>query len=89
MSAISFQEIIDSIESLSIEDQDYLFDLIHKRRIDNRREEIAKNGQETLKSLSLGQGKKGTAEEIKADWLEDEEEWGDLLIKALNELLND
>ena len=51
MSAISFQEIIDSIESLSIEDQDYLFDLIHKRRIDNRREEIAKNGQETLKSL--------------------------------------
>ena len=50
MSAISFQEIIDSIESLSIEDQDYLFDLIRKRRIDNRREEIARNGEETLKA---------------------------------------
>lgn len=53
MSAISFQEIIDSIESLSIEDQDYLFDLIRKRRIDNRREEIARNGEETLKALNV------------------------------------
>ena len=74
MSAISFQEIIDSIESLSIEDQDYLFDLIRKRRIDNRREEIARNGEETLKTLSSGKAKQGTAEEIKAYLLEDEEE---------------
>ncbi|MDJ0601560.1 MAG: hypothetical protein QNJ37_22280 [Crocosphaera sp.] len=74
MSVISFQEIINSIESLSIEDQDYLFDLIRKRRIDKRREEIAKNGEETLKALSLGKAKKGTAEEIKAYLLEDEEE---------------
>ena len=72
MSAISFQEIIDSIESLSI--QDYLFDLIRKRRIDNRREEIARNGEETLKALSSGKAKQGTAEEIKAYLLEDEEE---------------
>ena len=35
-----FQEIIDSIESLSIEDQEYLFELIRKRRIENRRAEI-------------------------------------------------
>lgn len=74
MSAISFQEIIDSIESLSIEDQDYLFDLIQKRRMDKRREEIAKNGKKTLKALSLGKGKKGRSEEIKAYLLEDEEE---------------
>ncbi len=74
MIAISFQDIIDSIESLSLEDQDYLFDLIRKRRIDNRREEIAKNGQKKLKALSLGKANKGTAEEIKAYLLEDEEE---------------
>ncbi|MDJ0842809.1 hypothetical protein [Crocosphaera sp.] len=47
----------------------------HKKRIDKRRSEIAKNGEETLKALSLGQGKKGTAEEIKAYLLEDEDEF--------------
>ena len=45
MGGISFQEIIDSIESFSIEEQDYLFNLIRKRRIDKRREQITKNGQ--------------------------------------------
>lgn len=74
MNTISFQEIIDSIESLSIEDQDYLFDLIRKRRINKRRLEIANNGEKTLKALSLKTAKKGTFEEIKAYLLEDEEE---------------
>ncbi|MDJ0580533.1 hypothetical protein [Crocosphaera sp.] len=74
MSAISFQEIIDSIENLSIEDQDYVLDLIHKRRIDNRGEEIAKNGQESLKNLSFGKGKKETDQEIKPYLLENEEQ---------------
>lgn len=70
----SFQDIIESIESLSIEDQDYLFDLIRKRRIEKRRSEIAQNGEELLISLQNGTAKKGTAEEIKAYLLEDEEE---------------
>jgi hypothetical protein len=29
--AITFQEILESIESLSVEDQDYLFDLIKQQ----------------------------------------------------------
>ncbi|ACK64748.1 conserved hypothetical protein [Rippkaea orientalis PCC 8801] len=74
MNTISFQEIIESIESLSLEDQDYLFDLIQKRRIDKRRLSILNNGEKTLKSLELGTAKKGSAEEIKAYLLEDEEE---------------
>ena len=45
MNIASFQDIIESVESLSIEDQDYLFDLIRKRRIEKRRGEIAKNPQ--------------------------------------------
>ena len=48
MSVTFFQDLIESVESLSIEDQDYLFELIHKRRIEKRREEIAKNGQEKI-----------------------------------------
>ena len=53
MSIAFFQDLIESVESLSIEDQDYLFELIRKRRIEKRREEMAKNGEETLKSLAI------------------------------------
>jgi hypothetical protein len=72
MTTSRFQDIIDSVESLSVEDQDYLFDLIHKRRIEKRRLEIKQNGEETLKALAIGTAKKGTAEEIKAYLFEDE-----------------
>ncbi len=49
MTIVSFQEIIESIENLPLEDQDYLFDLIKKRRIEKRRLEIANNAQATIK----------------------------------------
>ncbi|MBE5229441.1 MAG: hypothetical protein IM550_04780 [Microcystis sp. M54BS1] len=74
MSIAFFQDIIESVESLSIEEQDYLFDLIYQRRIDKRRQEIAKNGEETLKALAMRTAKKGSAEEIMAYLLENEEE---------------
>ena len=74
MTTSRFQDIIDSLESLSIEDQDYLFDLIRKRRVEKRRLEIKENGEETLKALATGRSKKETAEDIKAYLLEDEEE---------------
>jgi len=51
MSIAFFQDLIESVESLSIEDQDYLFELI-----------------------AMGTAKKGSAEEIMAYLLEDEEE---------------
>ncbi len=34
---MTFQEMVDSIEKLSPEDQDELFELIRKRRIEQRR----------------------------------------------------
>ena len=74
MSIASFQDIIESVETLSIQDQDYLFEIIRKRRIAKRREEIAKHGEETLKALAMGTAKKGSAEEMMAYLLEDEEE---------------
>ncbi len=72
MTTSRFQDIIDSLESLSVEDQDYLFDLIRKRRVKKRRLEIKQNGEETLKALKIGTAKRGTAEDIKAYLLEDE-----------------
>jgi hypothetical protein len=58
MSIAFFQDIIKSVESLSIEEQDYLFDIIHQRRIEKRSQKIAKNGEETLKALAIGTAKK-------------------------------
>ena len=64
-----FQEIIDSIESLSIEDQEYLFELIRKRRIENRRAEILANAQEVQQAFKNGTAKRGSVDDLAADLL--------------------
>lgn len=68
-----FQEIIDSIESLPIEDQDYLFELIRKRRIENRRAEILVNAQEVRQSFLEGKAKRGSVDDLIADLLGDDD----------------
>jgi hypothetical protein len=74
MKIISFQEIIDSVENLSFDDQDYLFDLIKKRRIEKRRLEIAANAKATLESLKQGTAKKGSVDDLIADLLDDQDD---------------
>ncbi len=71
---ITFQEIIDSIEVLSTEDQDQLFELIRKRRVQARRAEIAANAQEVFKAVEMGTAKRGTFEELKSYLLENDDE---------------
>jgi hypothetical protein len=68
-----FQEIIESIEVLSIEDQDYLFELIRKRRIENRRREILANSEEVMKSFKDGTAKRGSVDDLIADLLGDDD----------------
>jgi hypothetical protein len=70
----TFQEIINSIESLSIEDQEQLFELIRKRRIEARRAEIAANAQEVFKAVETRTAKQGTFEELKSYLLADDNE---------------
>jgi hypothetical protein len=69
---IVFQEIIDSIEVLSIEDQDYLFELIRKRRIENRRREILANSEEVMQSFKDRTAKRGSVDDLIADLLGDD-----------------
>jgi hypothetical protein len=68
----SFQTIIEYVEALSEDEQDLLFDLIHKRRIASRRQEIAQNAATTLEAVKNGTAKQGTAAEIMADIFGDE-----------------
>ena len=71
-SNLSFDEILNNVESLTVEDQDLLFEIIQKRRIEARREEIARNAQATLQSLQDGTAKIGNLDDLKADLLEEE-----------------
>ena len=70
---MTFQEIIDQVESLSIEDQDQLFELIRKRRIENRRDEILANAQEVMEAFKNGTAKRGSVDDLIADLLGDDD----------------
>ena len=70
---MTLQEIIDQVESLSIEDQDQLFELIRKGRIENRRDKILANAQEVFRAVETGTAMRGTFEELKSHLLEDED----------------
>ena len=74
MATAYFQNLIESIETLSIEDQDYLFDLFRKRRIEKRRSEIADKAQAILTDLQEGKAKIGTVDDLIADLLEEEDD---------------
>jgi hypothetical protein len=71
---MTFQEIVDSIEGLSMEDQEQLFELIRKRRVEARRTEIAANAQEVFKAVEMETAKRGSFEDLKAYLLTDENE---------------
>ena len=72
---ITYQEIISSIESLPVEEQDDLFELIRKRRIEQRRAEIAANAKRVFESVELGTAKRFTNfDDLKSYLLADDEE---------------
>ncbi|MGB3653623.1 MAG: hypothetical protein WBA41_20740 [Rivularia sp. (in: cyanobacteria)] len=68
----SLQTAIEYVEALSAEEQDMLFELIKKRRIEKRREEIAASATETLKEWKSGKAKRGKFSDLKADLLDEE-----------------
>ncbi len=71
----TYQEIIDRIESLPIEEQDDLFELIRKRRIEQRRNELAANARQVLQAVEMGTAKSFTNfDDLKSYLLADDEE---------------
>ena len=57
----------------AIEEQDLLFDLIKKRRIEARRKEITENAAQTLAAFKSDTAKSGNFKQLKADLLREEE----------------
>jgi hypothetical protein len=66
-----FQKALTAIESLSIEAQEEVIDIIKKRLTEDRREEIAANAQEAVMAVREGHAKYGTIEDLKRDLLVD------------------
>ncbi len=69
---VSIQQVIEDFETLPTEDQDLLLELIHKRRVEKKRTEIARNATQTLTAIETGQAKRGTLADLRADLLEEE-----------------
>ena len=63
---------MEDFETLPTEDRDLLLELIHKRRIERKRTEIARNAAQTLTAIETGKAKRGTLADLRADLLEEE-----------------
>jgi vacuolar-type H+-ATPase subunit H len=74
MSFMTLENVLEYLETLSEEEQQEVFDLVKKRRIERRRSEIAENGRKTFEAMEKGTAKRGSVEEIKSYLLADEEE---------------
>jgi hypothetical protein len=70
---VSLQSVIDSVEALSPDDQDLLIELIQKRRIEQRRADIARNAATTLAALKAVTARQGTLADLKVELLSDYE----------------
>ena len=57
MSTITLDQALDTIMQLPLEQQDMLIEIWYKRRIETRRQEIAKDAQDSLAAFRAGQYK--------------------------------
>ncbi|MBW4504142.1 MAG: hypothetical protein KME57_32435 [Scytonema hyalinum WJT4-NPBG1] len=68
---VSLQTVIEYVEALSTEEQDLLLELIYKRRVEQRRKEIASNAAQRLEAMRTGTAKRGTLANLRTDLLSD------------------
>jgi len=65
--ATKLNDVIEKAEVLSFEEQEILLDVLKRRHIEKRREQIAANARKTLKQYKAGRAKTGTAQNLKKD----------------------
>ena len=60
-----YQNALEHIELLALDDQEVLIEEVHYRLIDRRRTEIARNAEETLSRYRQGRAETGTVDDIR------------------------
>lgn len=63
----TLQNALDIVESLNINEKEVFFDIIEKRKIEFRRDEILENAANTFKSIENGNAKIGSIDELLSD----------------------
>ena len=63
----SFQELIESVEALPLDDQEILMDIINRRIIEEKREELVADMEESLPAYRKGEVRAGTVDDILKD----------------------
>jgi hypothetical protein len=63
--SVKFADIVDKIKELDIESKEYLMELIKKLMIEERRKEIKRHAEESLKEYETGKIKFGSIKDIK------------------------
>ncbi len=67
MKDVTLDEALDIVERLTTEQQETLVDVVRRRLIDARREQIARRGKQAMKAAREGKGKKGSVEDFIRD----------------------
>ena len=67
----SFQELIESVESLPLGDQQMLLNIINMRIIERRRDELVADMEESLEAYRKGEVRIGTVDDLLRDLDED------------------
>ena len=62
--ALLFGEILEAIETLSLEDQETLKEILHRRLIERRREELVQDVQQAQQEFQAGQCRPVTPEDL-------------------------
>lgn len=63
----SFNEVLEHVEAMSVEDQEALIDLVQRRLVERKRAEIAANIAKAQEEYQAGQVFRGTVDELIAD----------------------
>ncbi|WP_407884663.1 hypothetical protein [Scytonema sp. NUACC26] len=65
--ASKFEQVLESVETLSIEEQEALIDLVQRRLAEQRRSEIAANIAQAQAEYQAGKVFRGTVEQVIAE----------------------
>ncbi len=68
--SLSFQDLIDAVESMILNDQSMLVELINKRITEKHRVELVTEVQEARGAFKRGEVKRGTFEDLMKDLLD-------------------
>lgn len=67
MSTVTFREALELIESLSDEERLALVEIVKRRLVERRRDEIAESVREAREDYARGEVRKGTADDLLRD----------------------